>query len=210
MDGQMLGKKSLSGLSYLLYLPPGYDQGKEIPLLLFLHGSGERGNDLELLKKYGPPAIAAKEDFPCIILAPQCPRNDHWHSEQLDELLEEVLEEVNADRNSVYVSGVSMGGYGCWELAMYVPEKFAAVVPVCGGGNPDQVHRLKPVPVWAFHGAKDEIVPLDASRLMVEGLNRAGGNVRFTIYPDAGHDSWTSAYGEKELYRWMFESKKMT
>jgi len=202
-------------LDYLLYLPPGYgqDEQKQWPLLLFLHGAGERGNDLDLVKRHGPPRLIAEgKEFPFIVVSPQCPQNSWWnlHVEDLALLLDELESQYRVDRNRIYLTGLSMGGYGSWHLAVESPGRFAAVVPICGAGLPffgfpARVQALRDVPIWVFHGAKDEVVPLRESEILVEELRKVGGNVRFTVYPDAGHDSWTETYANPELYEWLLE-----
>ncbi len=195
-------------LHYLLSLPRDYGQDpqKKWPLILFLHGMGERGSNLELVKKHGIPKIVEqKEDFPFITLSPQCPADSWWpvEIEALNALLDEVVTKYAVDPDRLYLTGLSMGGYGAWSLAMAYPERFAALAPICGGGDPEKVGVLKDVPVWVFHGAKDPIVPLAESEKMVNALQACGGNIRLTIYPDAEHDSWTQTYENPELYEWF-------
>jgi len=201
-------------LKYLLYLPADYsDSKKDFPLILFLHGAGERGNDLKLVKIHGIPKIVEKQkDFPFIAVSPQCPGDkwwaDPWLIEALNALLEEIVDTYRVDESRVYLTGLSMGGFGTWHLAMMFPEKFAAIAPICGGGMPWMAFRIKDLPVWAFHGAKDEVVPLQRSEEMVEALKKVGGNVKFTVYPEAGHDSWTETYNNPELYNWFLSHRK--
>ncbi len=200
-------------LNYLLYLPPGYDKasGEQWPLLMFLHGYGERGDDLELLKKHGIPKIlAAGKDFPFIAISPQCPGESWWPLEvdALKALLDHIIEDYPVDEKRVYLTGLSMGGFGSWSLSIAHPELFAAVVPICGGGVPGLVGALKDVPVWAFHGTLDEIVNLSQSEEMVKALQEAGGNVKLTVYPDLAHDSWTATYDNPELYDWLLQQKR--
>ena len=201
------------GLEYLLFLPEGYDEQarQKWPLILFLHGAGERGDDLDLVKVHGPPKLVEDDpDFPFIVLSPQCPA-DSWWTEHLDDLaalLDEVIGAHDVDTNRLYVTGLSMGGYGTWSLALAQPERFAAIVPICGGGKPYLARRLKDLPVWAFHGAQDTVVPLEESEQMVAAIKEAGGAPRLTIYPDAGHDSWTETYANSELYVWLLEQEK--
>jgi len=196
-------------LKYLLFLPEGYEQSeKQWPLILFLHGSGESGENLADVKKHGPPKIVeSKRDFPFIVVSPQSPGRG-WRPEMLKALLDEIVLNYNVDRNRVYLTGLSMGGYGTWTLAAAHPEAFAAIVPICGGGRPADAARLKDLPIWVFHGAKDPAVPLARSEEMVKAVEDAGGKVKFTIYPDAGHDSWTEAYDSPELYQWLLEQKR--
>jgi len=193
------------GCRYLLFLPEGHGEaGRRRPLILFLHGAGERGADLDLVKKHGPPKLVEERpDFPFIVASPQCPAGQVWDVDVLVELLDEVVGNYPVDESRVYLTGLSMGGYGTWDLACARPGRFAAVAPICGGGSRLRAHRLRDVPVWAFHGAKDEVVPLSESQRMVDGVNAAGGNARLTVYPEAGHDSWTESYANSELYEWF-------
>ena len=198
-------------MHYLLYLPPAYNGSEENwPLLLFLHGAGERGVDLEQVKVHGPPKMIAQgRDFPFVVISPQCPEDMWWSIDALHALLDEVVETHRIDKSRIYVTGLSMGGYGSWGLAYTYPETFAAVVPICGGGEPEKAPLMKEIPTWVFHGAKDEIVPLVRSQEMVDALEEAGGNVRFTVYPEAGHvGAWENAYGDPELCEWLEEQKK--
>jgi predicted peptidase len=197
---------SRTGLRGLLYLPPGHgaEPDRRWPLVLSLHGAGERGSDLELVKVHGiPRRIVEGRDFPFIVIAPQCPALARWQPDQLLALLDEIDATHAVDPDRVYVTGISMGGFGTWALAIAAPDRFAAIVPICGGGNPDQVCRIAHVPVWAFHGALDDVVPRQYSDEMVEALRACGGNVRYTVYPHAGHDSWTETYENPELYAWL-------
>ena len=197
-------------LGYLLYLPKDYAQKDSWPLLLFLHGSGERGENLDRVKLHGPPKlIAAGKDFPFIVVSPQCPSYSRgWQPYELLALLDEIIEKYKVDKDRIYVTGLSMGGFGTWALAAFSPERFAAIVPICGGGDPMTARRIAHIPVWVFHGAKDPAVPLAGSEKMVEALKKANGNVKFTIYPEAGHDSWTQAYNDPELFKWLLQQKR--
>jgi predicted peptidase len=202
-------------LDYLLYLPKDYGNGeagaKLWPLILFLHGMGERGSNLELVKKHGIARIVDEHaDFPFIAVSPQCPIDSWWGSQTrvLKLLLDSVLADHAVDLNRVYLTGLSMGGYGAWALGIAHPEMFAAVAPVCGGGEPDRVCALKNVPVWAFHGDADTVVELSESEKMVDALQACGGDVKFTIYPGVAHDSWTQTYANPELYDWFLSHKR--
>jgi predicted peptidase len=200
---------------YLLFTPNDYKpDGKPWPLLLFLHGYGESGdNELDRLKIHGPPQLVdSRPEFPFIVVTPQCPPlpremakiRGAWQSEQLIQLLDHVSKELNVDPSRVYVTGLSMGGFGTWRLAAAHPDRFAAAVPICGGGEPNEMAKaLKGVPIWAFHGAQDTIVPLAQSEDMVNAVRAAGGDVRLTVYPDVGHASWKRAYASQELYDWL-------
>jgi predicted peptidase len=191
---------------YLLYLPKDYaTSDKKYPLMMFLHGAGESGKDLEMVKKHGPPKlIAADKDFPFIVVSPQSPGRG-WNPEVLNGLLDEIIAKHRVDTDRVYLTGLSMGGYGTWSLAAEHPERFAAIVPICGGGDPDDANKLKAIPTWVFHGAKDDAVPLSRSEEMVNALKQAGANPKFTVYPELAHDSWTVTYDNPELYTWLLE-----
>lgn len=193
--------------NYLLYLPPNYSESdNEFPLVLFLHGAGERGTDIEKVKVHGLPRLINEgKDFPFIVVSPQCPENMFWNTDLLSALLDEVEANYRVDKNRIYVTGLSMGGHGTWSLAIAQPNRFAAIAPICGWSNPTVACTIKNVPIWVFHGAKDMVVPLSASEQMVEKLKSCGADVKFTIYPEAGHDSWTETYNNDELYSWFLE-----
>ncbi|MDM4014811.1 prolyl oligopeptidase family serine peptidase [Roseiconus lacunae] len=197
-------------LHYLLSLPEGYsDSGDPMPLLLFLHGAGERGSKLEQVKKHGPPKlIEAGQKLPFIVVSPQCGSGKIWQPHQLTALLDDVVKKYNVDENRIYVTGLSMGGFGTWALAAYTPERFAAVAPICGGSEAFRAKALKGLPIWVFHGAKDSVVPLSRSETMVEALRKVGNEPKFTVYPEALHDSWTETYNNPELYEWFLSHKK--
>ena len=191
--------------NYLLYLPEDYERSsKKWPLVLFLHGSGERGSDIELVKRNGPPKLVEEgKKFPFILVSPQCPERTSWDNKMLITLLEEIESKYNVDKNREYLTGLSMGGHATWSLAIQYPERFAAIIPVCASGYPQDVYVLKDVPVWVFHGQKDDIVPIIEGQKMVNALGREGGSVKFTIYPEAGHDAWTETYNNSEIYKWL-------
>jgi predicted peptidase len=198
-------------MQYLLWLPPAYKEDKQQawPLLIFLHGKGERGTDLELVKKNGPPNfIEEKPDFPFIMISPLCPEGEYWSIDALDALLTKILKKYRIDEDRVYLTGLSMGGFGTWEFATKHPERFAAIAPVCGGGDTHRIEQLINVPVWAFHGAKDDVVPMERSIDMVNALNSCGGNARLTIYPEANHNSWDTTYSNPELYKWFLSNTR--
>jgi predicted peptidase len=195
-----------ASLNYLLYLPPDYTAQTEWPLIIFLHGYGERGSDLNAVEKHGlPKRIAAGDDFPFIIASPQCPDTTFWPEQtlELNALLDHLIATYPVDTRRVYLTGLSMGGYGTWYFASRYPERFAAIAPICGGGGWWMPQRLKQIPIWVFHGDADDIVPLSASGDMVEAIRELGGDVRYTVYPGAGHDSWTETYDNPELYTWF-------
>ena len=209
---QKLDRQIRVSIDYLLYIPEGYDQDspKQWPLMLFLHGAGERGSDLNKVKVHGPPKVVESRNLPFIIVSPQCPTGQWWPAkvEVLKGLIDEIEENYNVDSQRVYLTGLSMGGFGTWTMACTYPDIFAAIAPICGGGQPYIADRLKDVPVWAFHGAKDNVVPMRRSQEMVDAVNRAGGHAKLTIYPNAGHDAWTETYNNPELYKWFLSHKK--
>lgn len=196
--------------NFLLYLPEGYDKsGQQWPLLLFLHGSGETGDMLDFVKKNGPPKmIDHGYKFPFIVVSPQCPDEQTWSVEVLDMLLNEMARLYEVDIDRIYVTGLSMGGTATWDLAIAYPQRFAAIVPICGRVVPDGAARIKDIPVWVFHGAKDDIIPAEISENMVDALRSFGSPVKFTLYPEAGHDSWTETYNNPELWEWLEEQHK--
>ncbi|MCK4630303.1 MAG: prolyl oligopeptidase family serine peptidase [Bacteroidales bacterium] len=191
---------------YWFYLPEDYYENEATPLIIFLHGAGERGDNLSLVKKHGPAKILENESMTFIVISPQCPEEQWWDIELLNALVEKIIDGYNVDRQRVYLTGLSMGGYGTWALSIAYPEKFAAIAPVCGGGDTTKVHKIKDIPAWVFHGAKDNAVPHERSVEMVEALKKAGGEVKFTLYPDANHDSWTETYDNPELYEWFLDN----
>lgn len=207
-------------MKYLLYLPPDYksDGGKKWPLMLFLHGSGERGTDVQRVAIHGPLSLVKQgTNFPFIIVAPQCPEGQLWENEPLLQLLDQVEKKYAVDTKRVYLTGLSMGGYGTWALGLSHPECFAALAPICGGGNMidvvlgprDKPAEFKRLPIWAFHGAKDDVVPVSESERMVAELKKLGvKNVKLTIYPDANHNSWTETYNNPGLYEWLLKQSR--
>ena len=207
-------------IQYLLYLPKDYQakSGKTWPLMLFLHGAGERGTNLQLVAVHGPPKLVKQDkELPFILVAPQCPDGQRWEKEGLLQLLDHMTKHYALDTSRVYLTGLSMGGYGTWSLGVTHPEKFAALVPICGGGERidvllagrERAAALKSLPIWAFHGAKDPVVPLEESQRMVDALKRLGvKEVKLTVYPEAGHDAWTEAYDNPELYDWLLKQRR--
>jgi predicted peptidase len=196
-------------LDYLLSLPADYGKSRKAwPLVLFLHGAGESGSDLAKVKAHGPPKLVeTKGPFPFILVSPQSPGRG-WNPDTLNALLDTLFKQYRVDKARVYLTGLSMGGYGTWSLAAAHPEKFAAIAPICGGGNPADAPKLAKLPIWVFHGAKDPTVPIKRSEEMVEAIKGAGGNPKFTVYPDAGHDSWTATYDNPEFYTWLLGHKR--
>ena len=205
-------------LEYLLYLPKDYgaDASSQWPLVLFLHGAGERGTDLQKVAVHGPPKLVkAGRDFPFILVSPQCPEGQVWDDAVLVGMLNELQAKFRVDPKRVYATGLSMGGYGTWALAQRHPQRFAAVAPICGGGDrirallPSQQDALKTLGVWAFHGAKDDVVALSESERMVEAFKKIGvSDIQLTVYPEAGHDSWTQAYDEPTFFDWLLKHSR--
>lgn len=207
-------------VNYLLHLPPDYHPKARTrwPLILFLHGAGERGTNLAKVKVHGPPKLAAKNrQFPFILVSPQCPEGETWEPRALLALLDEVIRRHRVDTNRVYLTGLSMGGYGTWKLGTMHPERFAAIAPICGGGEPidvllgsrRQAQALKSLGVWAFHGAKDPVVKVEESERMMNAFKKAGNqDVKLTVYPDADHDSWTATYDNPALYDWFLQHER--
>lgn len=198
-------------LPYLLFLPRGYDAAREPwPLLLFLHGSGERGDDLGRVKTHGPPKrVENWPDFPFVLVSPQVSAGMAWDSAALASLLDELLATYHVDPDRVLVTGLSMGGHGAWRFATDYPERVAAIAPVCGAGEPYRVCRMKQVPVWAFHGALDTVVLPRTDEATVEALRTCGGDVSYTVYPDLGHDAWTRTYDDPALYDWLLRQRRV-
>lgn len=221
------------GYDTLISLPPAYDRpGSEPwPLILFLHGAGERGRDVWSVTKQGLPrlvvldeglsaeerTIGAQLRDRCIVLAPQCPHYEVWNEIRLLTLLDAVGAHYRVDARRMYLTGLSLGGFGTWTLAIRHPGRFAAIVPICGGGRIADVltaserHRdeLRSLGVWAFHGAGDRIVPVDESERMIRALQAAGvTDAKLTVYPDVEHDSWTRTYANSEVYEWLFRHSR--
>ncbi|WP_017731186.1 carboxylesterase family protein [Nafulsella turpanensis] len=201
----------MAGYPYEIFYPGNYhlQPGKKWPLILFLHGAGERGSNMSNVRLQGiPDFLRGRKDFPFIVAYPQCPAGEYWTIPLLNDWYEKVLAEVDADESRVYLTGLSMGGYGTWYWAAAHPEKFAAIIPVCGGGEPSKAKNLIKMPTWAFHGQKDNIVPVEETLQMVEAIRAAGGHPKVTIYPDAFHDSWTPTYTNPDIYSWLLGHRK--
>jgi len=229
------------GYDYLLFLPKGYDAkaDRKWPLILFLHGSGERGTNVWLVSVHGPPKlvkpvvsptkdetaearqqreVASKmlsENF--IVVSPQCPADTRWDNDTLLALLDHITASHKVDTSRVYLTGLSMGGFGTWSLGCRNPHLFAAIAPICGGGERIDIligsrgrkPALQSLGVWAFHGGKDTVVPLEESEKMVNALKKAGvKNVQLTVYPEAAHDSWSASYANPKLYEWFLQHKR--
>lgn len=203
---------------YRLLAPSTIEAGKTYPLLVFLHGAGERGNDNVNQLTHLPAQMSLprwRSQFPCFLLAPQCPANENWSSsvagypdrlELVMAMIRQMLQRHPINRRRVYLTGLSMGGFGAWELAARYPDAFAATVPICGGGNAGRASRLVHVPIWAVHGDRDQVVPVHCSRTMIDALRAAGANPRYSELRGVGHVCWTAAYGDPQgVLAWMFE-----
>ena len=197
---------------YLAQLPDGYDAdpAKRWPLILFLHGSGDRGTEVtsSVIFHGGPPkVIAAGRKIPAIVISPRCP-DEWWSAPALGQFIDAISAKYRVDPDRISVTGMSMGGFGTWELAGKFPDRFAAIAPVCGGGNPAGAGNLARLPIWTFHGQLDTTVPLFLTQNMVAAIQKAGGVPHLTIYPAAKHDAWTQAYSTDALYTWMLAQQR--
>ncbi|MEX2169138.1 MAG: prolyl oligopeptidase family serine peptidase [Pirellulales bacterium] len=216
-------------LNYRLLVPQNYDPVRKYPLVLFLHGAGERGDDNERQLVHGAGDLVKpdmRKRYPAFVVAPQCPEGKKWvevpweaasHSlpEQASEPLTQVLkllddlpQEFSIDADRLYVTGLSMGGYGTWDLLARQPELIAAAIPICGGGDPEQVVRFKDIPLWAFHGDQDEAVKVERSREMITALQAAGGQPIYTEYEGVGHNSWADTYANRAVWDWLFAQRR--
>jgi predicted peptidase len=207
-------------------LQPNQSQRKRrYPLVVFLHGAGERGDDNEAQLRHGVREFATpanRKKFPCFVIAPQCPKNQKWADwsaikpsarpsaalRRVEELIEHVEREHRVDPDRIYVTGMSMGGFGTWSLLRRQPNKFAAAVMVCGGGDEADAPKFVNIPIWAFHGARDDAVPVERSRKMIAAIEKAGGKPKYTEYPNVGHDSWTLAYKDSDMLAWLFAQSR--
>lgn len=205
---------------FYVYVPKNYDtNAKPFPLLLFLHGlgeSGDGGEELDRVTIHGPPKrIKNGDHFPFIVVAPQCPVPadfsdvpSAWPPGRLLRLLDHLESVLRVDKQQVYVTGMSMGGYGTWRLAAAAPDRFAAAVPICGGGEAEFGAPLSKLPIWAFHGKKDATVPVAETEKMIAWLQDAGGKPKLTIYPEVDHDSWTVTYDNQAVYDWLLSHRR--
>ena len=205
-------KGAKTTLHYWLSLPPDSEKKPDAgwPVMFFMHGAGERGDNLDLVKKHGPPKLVGevKELNKFIIVSPQCPRNQMWDIAALKGLIDHTLTSQPVDKDRVIITGLSMGGFATWDLLAAHPDLAAAAVPICGRGDPSKAASFKDVPIRCFHGAKDTAVPQKKSDEMIEALKKAGGKPEYTVYPDLAHDSWTITYADPKLYAWMLEQKR--
>ena len=207
-------ENSKSTLKYILTTPTDYDKSERLPLIVFLHGAGERGDNLDALKVYCIPKLFTQnQDYlgiRAITLSPQCPAERTWYDYKWEviSLIDQICEEYNADKDRVSLCGISMGGFGTWEIALQVPEKFSAIAPICGGGMNWRAWYLRNTPIRVFHGALDDVVPISQSEAMVNSLKLQGANVEFTVYDDLGHCCWDRAFEHTDLILWLANSKR--
>lgn len=198
-----------AGYPYQLFLPKGYlaDTDTQYPLLVFLHGSGERGDDVAKVKVHGPPKIADRNPaFPFVTVSPLLGADQDWDIAKLDRLVDYIAAAYRIDPARIYLTGLSRGGHASWRWAIAEPKRFAAVAPVAGRGNPGEACRLMDLPVWAFHGDRDDVVTPEGSFAMARAIRACGGRkARLTIYPDLGHNAWDPAYDDPALYAWLLE-----
>lgn len=198
---------------YVLFVPHSYNGTKPYPVVLFLHGAGATGEDGR--KQVSGIAAAIRRDeksFPAIVIFPQSQKRT-WRAGSEDgkramAILDEVEKQYKVDNKRVYLTGLSMGGFGTWSLGLAYPDRWAALVPICGGGDPRQAAKIKALPCWCFHGDEDPTVKVDLSRNMIKALKEAGGDPKYTEYPGVGHNSWTKAYASKELYEWLWAQQR--
>jgi predicted peptidase len=223
-------------LPYRVLLPLNYDKTKAYPVVLFLHGAGERGSDNEKQLVHGSKLFLDsinRQKFPSIVIFPQCAADSYWsnveiksdtagvrtfhfnmkeeHTRMMRLLLQFVKQipgkyKISASR--FYVTGLSMGGMGTFEIVRRMPRRFAAALPICGGADPASAKTIKQLPWWVFHGDKDNVVPVSHSENMVNALKKAGASVKFTVYPNVGHNSWDNVFAEPEYLSWMFSQRR--
>lgn len=202
--------QKLGVYSAWIFLPANYQKDDTYwPVMIYLHGASYRNKEMEDIKQNVPiENIKQNGDLPFIVIAPKCPSGQRWSTYHLKLLLDEAIKKYPIDESRIYMTGMSLGGFGTWEFACRYPERLAAAAPVCGGGKPDQAAAMKNVPVWAFHGDRDSVVPYRRTKSMVEALERVGGNVKFTCLPGQGHNIGSKVYSNHELYDWMLEHSR--
>ena len=216
-------------LPYRLLAPINYDSKAKYPLVVFLHGAGERGDDNEKQLVHGVPEFLKPEnrkDYPCFLIAPQCPNEKKWvevdwsaeaHVQPKEPsdplhltlgLIDQMQKDYSIDPKRIYITGLSMGGFGTWDVLARKPDLFAAAVPICGGADEATAPKIAKIPIWAFHGAKDQAVKVSRTRNMIDALKKTGGEPKYTEYPEEGHASWVPAYKDAEMMKWLFAQKK--
>ncbi len=228
-------KRDEGNLNYRILYPENFDPSNSYPVVFFLHGAGERGNDNEKQLVHGSKLFLSAEfrkQYPAVIIFPQCPKEDYWANVKVDRstmpiglkfkkggkptqamllaitLLDSIVGLDYSIDEQIYLGGLSMGGMGTFEMLSRRPDTFAAAFAICGGGHPGNVEKFSKTPMWVFHGSQDNVVKPEYSTQMVLAMQKAGGKVRYTLYPDANHNSWDPAFSEKELIPWLFNQKK--
>ena len=218
-------------LKYRLLKPLGYNPNKIYPLVIFLHGAGERGDDNTAQLKHGMAEFckqARREKNPCYVIAPQCPTDEKWANiDWLAEgtikmpeassdsmkltmaVVDSMIEDAAIDKNRIYITGLSMGGYGTWDAIARRPDFFAAAVPICGGGDPTTAEKIKHIPISCFHGDEDKAVAVEKSRIIIKAIEEAGGSPQYTEYKGVGHDSWTKTYADEATHEWLFAQRRV-
>lgn len=203
-------------VAFDMFIPYTYTGQEAYPLILFLHGAGEREGGKNKPVDVGiGPAIRkyGEKEFPFFVLFPRCRANRNWMADGDDAqralaILDFVQKKYNIDPKRIYLTGLSLGGFGTWSLAAKYPDRWAAIVPICGGGNPEWAEKIKHIPVWCFHGDQDKAVRVELSRKMIQALKAVGASPRYTEYPGVGHNCWDLAYNTKELYAWLLSQKR--
>ena len=196
------------GVRCLIQYPEGFEEGKQYPLLIILNGAGSRGDDIDVLRS-GSFWTHQHQVFPFAVITPLCTENtwfDMW--ERLTRFVKHVTGLSFVERDRVYLMGASMGGYATWQMAMSLPEYFAAIVPICGGGMYWNAGRFVGIPIWAFHGKLDPTVYVEESEKMVDAVNKRGGNAKLTVYPENSHDALTDTYANQEVFLWLLQHRK--
>jgi predicted peptidase len=207
---QTLEKNSYDQIKYLLYKPDGYnaDSVTKWPLIVFLHGGGERGDNLNKVSSTGPIKYTLTgKKLPFLIFSPQIKSDQFWDPKEVIKLMNEIIKDYRVDTNRIYLTGLSIGGKATWEVSTEYPDKFAAIAPVSGWGDPKQLWKISKMAVWIFHGQRDPVVPVIASKVMADTLKKYG-NVKLTIYPKGMHGHWTDTYNNDELYKWFLVHKR--
>jgi predicted peptidase len=204
---------------YVVFVPHSYDGAKPVPVVLFLHGAGEtkgtKGGKMPVEQGIGPHIKGRREKtFPAIVVIPQAETRgwqaDGPNGKRAMAMLDEVMKAYKCDPDRVYLTGLSMGGYGAWHHAFTYPDKWAAFAPICGGGDPRGAEKIKDIPCWAWHGDQDRAVKVDLSRQMIDALKKAGGSPRYTELAHVGHNSWDACYASDDFYAWLFAQKKQS
>lgn len=207
---EVLNQPLRSIKQYVAYTPKNYNQKDKWPLVIFLHGMGEIGDDINKVKNVALPALSMREntDFPFIIISPQLQINENWNVGDLNNFFDEVTKRYKVDRSQIILTGISLGGGGTWSWAENNPEIFAAAIPICGWGDINKACSIKNMPIWTFHGDQDGIVSINLTNIMVQALKACSGTPKFTIYKGVGHDSWTQTYNNSEVINWMMAQRK--